>query len=74
MNYEALMKELEDIIFKLEDGDTKFDDATKLFERGAELCKILNRNLEESKGRVTVIREELGAILEEDLQKSTTNV
>ena len=48
MNYEELMIELENIIYKLEDGNTKFDDATKLFERGAEICKNLNKNLEET--------------------------
>ena len=68
MNFEEAMKELEDIIYKLEDGETKFDEATKLFERGAVLCKQLNKNLEDVKGRVTVIREELGAILEEEFK------
>lgn len=68
MNHEELMTELENIIYKLEDGETKFDEATKLFERGAEICKILNKNLEETKGRVTVIREELGALLEEEMK------
>ena len=67
MSYEQLTKELEDIISKLEDGETKFDDATCLFERGAEICKILNKTLEQTKGRVTVIRQELGALLEEEL-------
>lgn len=67
MNYEDLMKELEDIIYKLEDGNTKFDDATQLFERGAEICKTLNKSLDETKGRVSVIRETLGTMLEEDM-------
>lgn len=71
MNYEELMKELEDIIYKLENGNTKFDDATKLFERGAEICKTLSKNLDETKGRVTIIREELGALLEEEMPKTT---
>lgn len=67
MNYEELMNELEDIIAKLEDGNTKYDDATKLFERGNEICNLLNKNLEEVKGRVTVIREQLGTLIEEDM-------
>lgn len=68
MNFEEGMKELEDIITKLENGDTKFDEATKLFERGASICKTLNATLEQTKGRVSIIREELGAILEEDFK------
>ncbi len=66
MNFETRMKELEDIIYKLEDGNTKFDEATKLFERGAEICKELNKNLEETKGKITIIRDELGALIEEE--------
>lgn len=66
MNFETGMKELEDIIYKLEDGSTKFDEATKLFERGAEICKELNKNLEETKGKITIIRDELGALIEEE--------
>ena len=68
MNFEEGMKELEKIISNLENGDTQFDEAAKLFERGAEICKCLNKNLEETKGKITVIREELGTILEEDLR------
>ena len=68
MNFEEGMKELEDIISKLENGDTQFDEASKLFERGAEICKSLNKKIEETKGKISVIREELGTILEEDLR------
>jgi len=67
MNYEDGIKELEDIIYKLEDGNTKFDEATKLFERGAEICKALSKKLEETKGKITIIRETLGTLIEEDL-------
>lgn len=68
MDYEQSMKELEQIISKLENGDVKFDEATKLFERGAELCKTLSTNFDKAKGKVTVIREELmGLLTEEEL-------
>ena len=67
MNYEDGMKELENIISRLEDGDTPFDEATKLFERGAEICKTLAKCLEDAKGKITVIREELGNLIEEEL-------
>ena len=68
MNFEDGITELENIIKQLEQGDVKFDYAEKLFERGAELCKILNKSLEETKGRVSIIREELGSLLEEDMK------
>lgn len=68
MDFEEGMKELEQVINQLESGEIKFNEAEKLFERGAEICKALNKNLEETKGRVSVIREELGTLIEENLQ------
>lgn len=68
MDYEQSMQELEEIIKKLEGGDVKFDQAAALFERGANICKELSKNFNDTKGKVTVIREELmGIINEEDL-------
>ena len=62
------MKELEGILSKLESGEINFDDATKLYERGAELCKGLSRQFEEAKGKVTVIRDELEGLFEEEMK------
>lgn len=66
MDYEQKMKELESIIHKLESGDVKFDEATKLFESGTNICKELSKTFDEAKGKVTVLREELMGILKEE--------
>ena len=66
MDYEKKLKELEDIIEKLESGEVGFDNAIQMFERGAELCKDLSKSFEDAKGKVTVIREELMGILQEE--------
>ena len=66
MDYEKQLQELEQIIQNLEGGDVKFDEAVKMFERGAQLCKSLSKTFEEAKGKVTVIREELMGILSEE--------
>lgn len=68
MSYEELTKELEDIMQKLESGETSFDESMSLFERGAQICRDLNSMLDSAKGKITVIREELGALIEEDLK------
>lgn len=68
MTFEEKMNELEIIIDKLENGNTKFDEATSLFERGATLCKEINKELETVKGKVSIIREEMGTILEEEFK------
>lgn len=67
MNYEELTKELEGIMTKLESGEVAFSEAVTLFERGAQICKQLNSLLDGAKGKISVIREELGCILEEEL-------
>lgn len=66
MEYEKQLKELEEIIEKLESGEIGFDDAVKMFERGAELCKNLSKSFEKAEGKVSIIREELMGILKEE--------
>ncbi|MCI7003005.1 MAG: exodeoxyribonuclease VII small subunit [Clostridia bacterium] len=66
MDYEQNVKELENIIQKLESGDVKFDEATKLFEKGATICKELSKTFDAAKGKVTVLREELMGLLKEE--------
>ena len=68
MSYEEKMNELETIIQKLENGEVKFDEATELFEKGSQICKELYKTYDEAKGKITVIREELGMLLEENLK------
>ena len=66
MDYEKQIKELEEIIEKLESGEIGFDEAVKMFEVGAEICKNLSKMFETAKGKVSVIREELMGILNEE--------
>lgn len=66
MDYEQNVKELENIIQKLESGDVKFDEATRLFEKGANICKELSKTFDDAKGKVAVLREELMGLLKEE--------
>ena len=66
MDYENQLRELENIIQNLESGEIGFDEAVKMFERGAEICKNLSKTFDEAKGKVTIIREELMGILNEE--------
>lgn len=68
MIFEEGIKELENIILKLESGETKFDEATSLFERGAEICKQLNSSLDCAKGKITIIKQELEGLIEEEMK------
>lgn len=68
MNFEEKMCELEAIIKKLENGEVKFDEAAVLFERGSLLCKELYKSFDEAKGKISVIKDEMGVLLEENLK------
>lgn len=66
MNYEEAIKELEDIISKLNSTSLPMEEAKKLFERGKELSKFCYNSVKEVKGKIFEIKEELGALVEEE--------
>ena len=67
MTFEDLVKRLEEIVTKLESGNVKLDEVNKLFSEGADITKKCYEILNESKGQVTVLREELGKLVEKPL-------
>ncbi len=68
MNFEESVKRLEEIVRLLESGEVKLDDVNALFNEGAEIAKNCYKLLQESKGKVTVLRTELGELVEKPLQ------
>lgn len=66
MKYEEALKELEQIIINLNDSKIPMSEAIKVFERGLELSKFCYKQLNEVKGKISIIKEELGALLEEE--------
>ena len=65
MKFEEGMKELDEIIQKLESGKIGLEEGTKLFERGNELTKQLCKDFSENKGKVFVIKENLEKLIED---------
>tara|TARA_Y100000739_G_C20610996_1_gene468582 strand:+ start:662 stop:907 length:246 start_codon:yes stop_codon:yes gene_type:complete len=55
MSFEEAMRELEEVIGKLERGDVPLEDSIKLYERGAELKKICEVKLQEAEAKVKSI-------------------
>ena len=66
MNYEQAIKELEEITLKLNEGKVPMSEAVKLFDRGVELSKFCYKELNQLKGKVTIVKEELGTLIEEE--------
>lgn len=55
MSFEDAMKELEEVVGKLERGDVALDASIKLYERGAELKKRCEAKLKEAEEKVAAI-------------------
>ncbi len=49
MEFEKLMKELEEVVLKLESGNLNLDETLKLYHKGLELQTKLQKILEEAK-------------------------
>ncbi len=64
MTFEENLKKLENILEKLESGEIGLEEANKLFTEGVEISKKCFKMLEESKGKVTVLRKELEVFAE----------
>tara|TARA_B100000686_G_C16338950_1_gene736921 strand:+ start:103 stop:348 length:246 start_codon:yes stop_codon:yes gene_type:complete len=55
MSFEEAMKELEEVIGKLERGDVPLEDSIQLYEHGAELKKLCEAKLKEAEAKVQSI-------------------
>lgn len=68
LTYEIAEKELNNVVSKLEEENISLTESSKLYERGAELVKYCLSQLEETKGKITVIRKDLDKFIEEKLK------
>lgn len=59
MDFEKCSKELEGIIERLSDETLSLEEGTKLFERGVELSKLCNEQLDNAKGKITILKQKL---------------
>ncbi len=66
MKLEENLNKLEQIADKLESGETTLDESLQLFNEGAELAEKCLRELSEGKGKLTLIKENLDKITEEN--------
>ncbi len=55
MSFEQAMKELEQVVGKLERGDVALEESITLYERGAELKKRCEAKLKEAEEKVAAI-------------------
>lgn len=60
--FEDAMKELEDIVKRLESGDLSLEESLKIFEEGIALSRYCFRKLEEAEKRVSILIKDEGGI------------
>ena len=56
--FEAALKQLEDIVQKLEKGDLPLEESLKLYEEGIRLSRMCHAKLEEAEGRIEVLMKD----------------
>lgn len=66
--FEDSMKELEEVVAKLESGDVTLDESLKLFERGIKLSASCQKKLDEAERRVKILTGSGGEMTEEDFE------
>ncbi len=64
MKFEESLKELEEIVTKMEQGNLTIDESIAAFTKGIELCKNCSKELEEAKGKITILQKEMESIKE----------
>lgn len=62
LTYEQAIKELENIVSKLENSEVSLEESISLFEKGTELVKICN-------GKLNTAEQKLTQLLKEDNQE-----
>ncbi|MBR4723859.1 MAG: exodeoxyribonuclease VII small subunit [Clostridia bacterium] len=53
--FEKAIKELEEVVNKLESGETSLSESLELFEKGIQLAKECNKMLDEAEKKVSVL-------------------
>ncbi|MBP3431748.1 MAG: exodeoxyribonuclease VII small subunit [Clostridia bacterium] len=67
MNYEDAIKEMEEIVEKLESENLPLKKAQELFERASVLAKFCQEELSKTTGKLYQIKKEFDQIVEEEV-------
>ena len=64
ISYEEALKQLNEIVDCIDNGDLPLSKAVELFEKGQELIKVCYSSLDKAKGKLSEIKENLGKLEE----------
>ena len=68
MNFEDIMKKLEQIANELEKGNLNLDESVKKFEEGIKLSKMCNEILEKAEKKITMLIRDGEEVKEENFE------
>lgn len=66
MNYEENIKQIEDIISKLENGKLTLKDSLECFEQATKCLEECSYELKQANGKVYILKQKLDEIVEEE--------
>ena len=66
--FEDAMRELEDIVKRLESGDLPLEESLKIFEQGIDLSRYCSKKLEEAEKKVSLLMKDEGGIKKEPFE------
>lgn len=67
--FEESIKELEDVVARLERGDVTLDESLTLFEKGIKLSKYCQTKLDEAEKKVKILTDDgSGNMIEKDFE------
>lgn len=67
LNFEETMKQLEEIVQELENGELNLDDSIEKFEKGMKLSKDASKYLEDAEKKITIlVKDKEGELKEEE--------
>lgn len=67
MNIDDKIKKLQEIADKLDKNEVTFEESLKLFEEGNQIAKELYTELNNAKGKVTILKQDLDKFREEGM-------
>jgi exodeoxyribonuclease VII small subunit len=66
--FEDALRELEDIVKRLESGDLPLEESLKIFEQGVTLSRYCLQKLEEAEKRVSILMKDDGGVRREPFE------
>lgn len=73
VNFEQSLKELEELVEKMEGGDLSLEDSLKYFERGVTLTRNCQKALAEAEQKVQILLQKEGNETLNDFQPDEDN-